>query len=131
VLEALRHDGAVLGGEQSGHILYLRDHVTGDGLVAGLLLCAALRGRPLSERAAVVQRWFQCKENVRVASKEMTQAVRAEVEQCREALGESGRLLVRPSGTEPLVRVLVEAENEAVAREACARIAQLIRAELG
>jgi len=131
VLEALRREGGVLGGEQSGHILYLRDHVAGDGLVAGLLLCAALRGRPLSEHAAVIPRWFQCKENVRVTSKELTEAVRAELERYREALGDSGRLLVRPSGTEPLIRVLVEAENETVAREACATIATLIRAELG
>jgi phosphoglucosamine mutase len=131
VLEALRREGGVLGGEQSGHILYLHDHVTGDGLVAGLLLCAALRGRPLSERAAVLPRWFQAKENVRVGSKDLTEAVRMEVDRCTEALGDQGRVLVRPSGTEPLIRVLVEAENETVAQEGCARIVALVRAELG
>jgi phosphoglucosamine mutase len=131
VLEALRREGGVLGGEQSGHILYLRDHVTGDGLVAGLLLCAALRGRPLSERTAVLPRWFQAKENVRVGSKELTEAVRTEVDRSNEALGDRGRVLVRPSGTEPVIRVLVEAENEAVAQERCARIVALVRAELG
>jgi phosphoglucosamine mutase len=131
VLEALRRDGDILGGEQSGHILYLRDHVTGDGLVAGLLLCAALRGRPLSERAGALQRWFQAKENVRVTSKGLTDAVREEVDRRRAALGDTGRVLVRPSGTEPLIRVLVEAQDEAVAREACGTIVGLVRSELG
>ena len=67
VLEALKREGGVLGGEQSGHVIYLRDHVTGDGLAAGLLLCAALRGRTLSEAAAVMPRFPQVKENVPVA----------------------------------------------------------------
>src|SRR5438270_416552 len=67
VLEALRRDGGMLGGEQSGHIIYLRDHVTGDGLAAALLLCAALEGRPLAEVAQVMPVFPQAKENVRVA----------------------------------------------------------------
>ena len=66
VLEALQQEDAVLGGEQSGHVIYLRDHVTGDGLAAGLLLCAALKGRRLSDVAAVMPRYPQVKENVRV-----------------------------------------------------------------
>src|SRR5207248_8532222 len=70
VLEALQREGGLLGGEQSGHIIYLRDHVTGDGLAAGLLLCGALGGRPASEVASVMPRWPQSKENVRVADKE-------------------------------------------------------------
>ena len=74
MLEALRREGGVLGGEQSGHVIYLRDHVTGDGLAAGLLLCAALAGRPLSEAAAVMPRFPQAKENVRVDRKELTPA---------------------------------------------------------
>ena len=131
VLEALRREGGVLGGEQSGHILYLRDHVTGDGLVAGLLLCAALKGKPLSEHAEVVPRWFQCKENVAVTSKDLNGAVRAEVERVDQTLGELGRVLVRASGTEPLIRVLVEAQDEQVAKEACGTIASLVRSELG
>src|SRR5204862_5004088 len=71
VLEALRREGGLLGGEQSGHVIYLRDHVTGDGLAAALLLCAALRGRTLSETAAVMPRYPQAKENVRVARREL------------------------------------------------------------
>jgi phosphoglucosamine mutase len=131
VLEALQREGALLGGEQSGHVIYLRDHVTGDGLAAGLLLCGALKGRKLSEVAAVMTRWPQCKENVRVTDKELPQTVLDEVERLNQAWNGEGRVLVRPSGTEPLIRVLAEAENAEVAAEACASIAALVRRQLG
>jgi phosphoglucosamine mutase len=131
VLEALQREGALLGGEQSGHVIYLRDHVTGDGLAAGLLLCGALKGRSLSDVAAVMARWPQCKENVRVEDNELPAAVLEEVERLNHAWNGQGRVLVRPSGTEPLIRVLAEAENAEVAAEACASIAALVRRELG
>jgi phosphoglucosamine mutase len=131
VLEALEEHGGVLGGEQSGHVFYLRDHVTGDGLAAGLLLCAALKGRMLSEAASALTRYFQCKENVRVTSKEITQPVREAVERANAELGDEGRILVRPSGTEPIVRVLVEARNGDLAKKACGTIARLVESELG
>jgi phosphoglucosamine mutase len=131
VLEALRREGAVLGGEQSGHLIYLDGHVTGDGLVAGLLLCRALRGRPLSELAAVLPRFPQVKENVRVNTKEMPETVLAEVESLNAELGDRGRVLVRPSGTEPVIRVLAEAETEEEAADLCGRIATLVTRELG
>jgi phosphoglucosamine mutase len=131
VLEALQREGAVLGGEQSGHIIWLRDHVTGDGLASALLLCGALKGRKLSEAAAVMPRWSQAKENVRVAERELTPAIRAEVERVNKEWKGDGRVLVRPSGTEPLIRVLAEAENAQMAQEACASIATLVRRELG
>jgi phosphoglucosamine mutase len=131
VLEALQREGAILGGEQSGHIIFLRDHVTGDGLAAGLLLCGALKGRKLSEVAAVMPRYPQVKENVRVEDRELSPAVQAEVERLNEAWSGRGRVLVRPSGTEPLIRVLVEAEDLGDAQEACASIASLVRRELG
>ena len=131
VLEALEREGALLGGEQSGHVIYLRDHVTGDGLAAGLLLCGALKGRKLSEVAGVMPRWPQSKENVRVEGKELTPAIMDEVERLNRAWDGAGRVLVRPSGTEPLIRVLAEAENAEVASEACASIAALVRRELG
>jgi phosphoglucosamine mutase len=131
VLEALMREGALLGGEQSGHVMYLRDHVTGDGLAAGLLLCGALKGRKLSEAAAVMTRWPQSKENVRVEDKELPPSVVDEVERLNKAWDGQGRVLVRPSGTEPLIRVLAEAENAEVAAEACGRIAALVRRELG
>ena len=131
MLEALEEHGGVLGGEQSGHVIYLRDHVTGDGLAAGLLLCAALKGRTLSEAASALTRYFQCKENVRVTSKEITQPVREAVERANAELGDEGRILVRPSGTEPIVRVLVEARNGDLAKKACGTIARLVESELG
>jgi phosphoglucosamine mutase len=131
VLEALRRTGGILGGEQSGHIVWLDDHVTGDGLAAALLLCASLRGRTLSEAAAVLQRLPQAKENVRVSRKEIPASVLAEAERLNDVLHGRGRVLVRPSGTEPVVRVLAEAETEEEAARLCATIAHLVRQELG
>jgi phosphoglucosamine mutase len=131
VLEALQREGGLLGGEQSGHIIYLRDHVTGDGLAAALLLCDAVRGTTLAEAAAVMPVFPQVKENVRVHAKGLPEAVVAEVEQANAELGQEGRVLVRASGTEPVIRVLAEARNAAFAEELCARIAALVRRELG
>jgi phosphoglucosamine mutase len=131
ILDALLREGGVLGGEQSGHVIYLRGHVTGDGLAAALLLCAALRGRTLSEAAAVMTRYPQATENVPVASNRLTGAITEEVARHNAALAGTGRVLVRPSGTEPLVRVLAEAESDAAAWDACATIAALVRRELG
>ena len=131
VLEALRREGALLGGEQSGHIIWLEGHVTGDGLVAALLLCAALNGRTLAEAAAVMPRFPQVKENVPVERRALTAGIRSEVERINAELGARGRILVRPSGTEPVIRVLAEAEDEVEAAELCARIAALVRRELG
>jgi phosphoglucosamine mutase len=131
VVEALRREEGVLGGEQSGHIIYLRDHVTGDGLAAALLLCGALGGRTLEQAAAVMPRFPQAKENIRVASKQLPSAVEEEVERLNARLDGRGRVLVRPSGTEPLIRVLAEAETAQEAEEACATISALVRRELG
>jgi len=131
VLEALRREGGILGGEQSGHIIWLDGHVTGDGLAAALLLCGSLEGRTLAEAAAVMPLYPQAKENVSVARLELTDDIRAEVERVNEQLRPRGRVLVRPSGTEPVIRVLAEAEDEAEAADLCARIAALVRRELG
>ena len=131
VLEALRANGAVLGGEQSGHIIYLEGHVTGDGLAAALLLCGALEGRTLAEAAAVLAEYPQVRKNVRVARKALTPAIEEEVARLNLELGDAGRVLVRPSGTEPVVRVLAEAENAEKAEQICAKIAALVTRELG
>jgi phosphoglucosamine mutase len=131
VLEALRREGGLLGGEQSGHIIYLKDHVTGDGLAAGLLLCAAIRGRGLADAAAVLPRYPQAKQNVKVATKQLPEVLRDEIERVNAELDGNGRILVRPSGTEPVVRVLAEAENAERAEELCARISALVTRELG
>jgi phosphoglucosamine mutase len=131
VLQALREAGGLLGGEQSGHIIYLRDHVTGDGLAAALLLCGALKGRTLREAAAVLPRYPQAQENVRVKTKELPLSLLAEVERVNRELGERGRVLVRPSGTEPVVRVLAEAQDFSESERLCATISALARRELG
>jgi phosphoglucosamine mutase len=131
VLEALRHEGGLLGGEQSGHIIYLRDHVTGDGLAAALLLCAALEGDSLERAAAVLRRLPQAKENITVGRKDLPQALLDEVDRLNTRLDGKGRVLVRPSGTEPVIRVLAEAETRSEAEEACGTISALVRRELG
>jgi phosphoglucosamine mutase len=131
VLQGLRKEGGILGGEQSGHIIYLRDHVTGDGLAAALLLCAALKGRTLREAVSILQRYPQAKENVPVATMALTVPILQEVERLNEGLQGTGRVLVRPSGTEPVVRVLAEAETRFEADDLCGRIATLVRRELG
>jgi phosphoglucosamine mutase len=131
VLEALRREGGVLGGEQSGHVIYLEGHVTGDGLVGALLLCRALRGRPLSEVAAQMPRYPQAREDVPVRVRELPARVLAEAERINGELDGRGRVLVRPSGTEPVVRVLGEAEDASKAAALCATIASLVRRELG
>ena len=133
VLEALRTAGGVLGGEQSGHVLYLDGHVSGDGLVAGLLLCRAVleQGRPLADLAAVLPRYPQAKENVRVRSKEIPASVLDEGARLTAELAGRGRVLVRPSGTEPVVRVLAEAETEEEARRLSGTIRSLVVRELG
>jgi phosphoglucosamine mutase len=131
VVEALRREGAVLGGEQSGHLVYLDGHVTGDGLAAALLLCGCLGERTLSQAVAVMQRFPQVKVNVPFVRREVPAAVLAEAARLNEKLAGRGRVLVRPSGTEPLVRVLAEAETIAEAEALCGSIAQLVRQELG
>lgn len=131
VLEALRRDGGLLGGEQSGHVIWLGGHVTGDGLAAALLLCRALRNRTASEAAAVLQRFPQVREDVPVSRREIPTAILEEADRLTAELGGSGRVLVRPSGTEPVVRVLAEAKTAPIAGELCARIARLVARELG
>jgi phosphoglucosamine mutase len=131
VLEALRETGGMLGGEQSGHLIYLDGHVTGDGLVAALLLCGALDERTLAEAVAVMPRYPQVKENLRVTSKQLPPALVREVERLNDELDGDARVLVRPSGTEPVVRVLAEAATTTEAERLCATVRALVRRELG
>lgn len=128
VLEALRREGGILGGEESGHLICLEGHVTGDGLAAALLLCRALQGRQLSEAAAAMRKYPQARANVPVRTKAIPSDLLEEVERMGEP---HGRVLVRPSGTEPVVRVLAEAETQAAAASLCDTIAALVRRELG
>jgi phosphoglucosamine mutase len=131
VLEALRREGAILGGEQSGHIICLDGHVTGDGLAAALLLCRALEGRALSEAVRIMPRFAQVLENIAVPNRDLSAGLRREIDRMNAELDGTARVLVRASGTEPLIRVLAEAQNEAEAARLCGRICALVRRELG
>ena len=131
VVEALRREDGLLGGEQSGHVVWLGAHVAGDGLAAALLLCGALSGRTLSEAAAIMPRYPQAKHNVRVRRREIPQAILDEADRVTAELEDRGRILVRASGTEPIVRVLAEGETEEEAERMCASIAALVAKELG
>jgi len=131
VLEALRREHGILGGEQSGHVICLRGHVSGDGLAAALLLCGAVTGSTLAEAAAVMTRYAQAKEDVRVSRREVPAAALAEAERINAELNGSGRVLARASGTEPLIRVLGEAETEELAHDLCGRLVNLVQSELG
>jgi len=133
VLEALRREGGVLGGEEAGHIIYLDGHVTGDGLVGAVLLARAVveEQTPLEELASVLRRYPQAKVNVPAAVRTLPEAVRDEVAALNETLAGEARVLVRPSGTEPLIRVLAEAGTEAEARTLAAKIARLVESQLG
>lgn len=131
VLEALWREGAVLGGEQSGHIIYLDGHVSGDGLAAALLLCGCLHDRPLSQAAALMPRFPQARKDVAVRQRAVPQSVLAEAARLNEELAGRGRVLVRPSGTEPVIRVLAEAETAAEAESLCGSIVRLVRDDLG
>ncbi|MCI0687342.1 MAG: phosphoglucosamine mutase [Sporichthyaceae bacterium] len=135
VLEAMKAGGYSLGGEQSGHVLLLDHATTGDGLLTGLHLLArtAASGKPLAELAAVMTRFPQVLVNVKDVDKtglDSAQDVLAEVAAVEAELGESGRVLLRPSGTEPLVRVMVEASTETAARTAADRLAAVVKRSL-
>ncbi|HLX20413.1 MAG TPA: phosphoglucosamine mutase [Gaiellaceae bacterium] len=132
VLEALYREDGVLGGEQSGHIIYLRDHVTGDGLASALLLCDAVRGTTLAKAAAAMTRFPQARVNVpRSGRGPLPQSLLDTVERVNGELNGDGRVLVRPSGTEPVVRVLAEAPTEEESEALCGTVVQLVRQELG
>ncbi len=133
VLEALRERGWVLGGEQSGHIIDMSFNRSGDGIASALLALEALDGRPLTDRDAMAK-LPQRLVNVRVRDRgalEGADAVTEAVRAADDALAGRGRVLVRPSGTEPLVRVMVEAPTEDEAESVCAELVALVERELG
>jgi phosphoglucosamine mutase len=130
VAAAMQRLGASVGGEQSGHVI-LSEHVTtGDGLVTALALLdvMARSGRKLSELARVMEQYPQSLINVRVEDRAVAEApvVKEAVARAEERLGSEGRVLLRPSGTEPLVRVMVEHESEDVCREVCEEVAAVV-----
>lgn len=137
VLEEMEMGGYILGGEQSGHVIFREFATTGDGqLTAVQLLCLMKRcGKPLSELAGVMQRMPQVMVNVQVSREKKLEfynndAIKEGVQQAKETLGDRGRVLVRVSGTEPLVRVMAEGENEAEIAAITQQLAQLVEKEL-
>jgi phosphoglucosamine mutase len=136
VLEALRAGHYVLGGEQSGHIIMLDHATTGDGILTGLQLLDAVarRGQPLGELAKVMTRYPQVLINVQGVDKSRVGSapeLAAAVAAAEMELGSLGRVLVRPSGTEPAVRVMVEAADEVEAERVAGRLAESVRTVLG
>ena len=133
VLEALMAGGFTLGGEQSGHVVLPSYATTGDGLLTALRLMARMvsSGRSLADLAGVLTRLPQVLVNIAVADRMAVVAapeVTAAVARAEAELGETGRILLRPSGTEPLVRVMVEAPTESIARTVAHRIATIVAA---
>jgi phosphoglucosamine mutase len=136
VVAAMQQAGLVVGGEQSGHIVLADYATTGDGILTGLLIGDLMHrtGRPLSELAAQMTRFPQVLVNVRVSARVDIDAVPAVADAVRAVereLGERGRVLVRSSGTEPLVRIMVEAEQQSAADEAATQLRSVVEAELG
>ncbi len=134
VLEELEARGWLLGGEGSGHLLALDKHTTGDGLVSALQVLQAVvrRGVPLASLLADVSLFPQTLINVRLRDgQDWTQSTQlaAATRQVEAELGNAGRVLIRPSGTEPVLRVMVEARNEAQARTSAERLVQAVQAQ--
>jgi phosphoglucosamine mutase len=132
VLEEMERGGFVLGGEQSGHVIFRRYATTGDGLLTAVrfLTLAAARGVGVGELASIMRRYPQVMRNVHVGDRDAvatSEAVARAVAAAEVALGDDGRVLLRPSGTEPIVRVMVEAETETVARAQADAVADAVR----
>jgi len=135
VLEALARGGWSLGGEQSGHVIFPDLATTGDGLLTGVQVLAAARaaGQTLAEAAAIMTSLPQVLVNVRVAERrpDIAEALAPEIAAAEARLGPRGRVLIRPSGTEPLVRVMIEAEDIEVAEREAADLAAAAEAVSG
>jgi phosphoglucosamine mutase len=131
VLEAMRERDIVLGGEQSGHLIMAEHATTGDGVLTGLQVLSAMAstGRPLADLAATMTRLPQVLVNVRVADRAVAHdpEVLAAAAATEAELGATGRVLLRPSGTESLVRVMVEAPDEATARRLADQVASAVQ----
>lgn len=135
VVAAMREVGAVLGGEQSGHLIYTGAHTTGDGIASSLLFLSAIArlGEPVSRAAARIERLPQLLRNVPVQDREgvdTNRAIAAAVAEAEAELGDSGRVVLRASGTEPLVRVMVEAPSAAACDRHVAALCEVVSREL-
>ena len=135
VLEALGEHGLALGGEQSGHVIMSAHATTGDGILTGLQVMAemARTGKSLAELASVMTVYPQIMVNVRVVDHHglaSDDVIAAAVADAEASLGDSGRVLLRPSGTEPLVRVMVEATEQSTADRIAHELADIVRERL-
>ncbi len=137
VLEEMEIEGYRFGGEQSGHVIFRDFSTTGDGQLTAIQLLCHLRssGKKLSELAKVMTRYPQVQENIAVSQKGKlafynNEAVHEAVERQKAALGEEGRVVVRVSGTEPLIRVMVEGRDEGAIGAAANDIVKVIKTEL-
>ena len=133
VLAMLRELQGILGGETSGHILCLDKTTTGDGLVCALQVLAVMQqtGRPLAELASGMQKYPQVLLNVKVAKRfdpAAVPAVQAALERIERTMGGEGRVVLRPSGTEPVIRVMVEGRDEGATRAAATELADVVKA---
>lgn len=136
VLESMKEHGYALGGEQSGHVIVLDHATTGDGTLTGLMLAArvAATGRSLADLAGVMRRLPQVLTNVPDVDKSRVTTsaeLATAVSEAEHQLGSTGRVLLRPSGTEPLVRVMVEAADIEQARAVAGRLADVVKSALG
>ncbi len=138
VLEEMLKEGYVLGGEQSGHIIFLNHNTTGDGLVTALQISGVImkKGKPLSELCSVMKELPQVLANATIENDKKhayltDDEIQGEIAKIEEALHGVGRVLIRPSGTEPLVRVMLEGENQAEIDEMAHGLADLIESKYG
>jgi len=136
VMEEMRRGNYNLGGEQSGHVIFLDYNTTGDGILTAIQLVRTLRksGKSLGELKQIMRKFPQVLKNVRVADKQQLQhneRIREVIRSVEARLGDNGRVLVRPSGTEPLVRVMAEGPDAAQVEAYVDRIAAVIQEELG
>ncbi|MCR8850745.1 phosphoglucosamine mutase [Rossellomorea sp. SC111] len=136
VVEEMKKNGYTLGGEQSGHIIFLDYNTTGDGLLTGIQLVNIMKvtGKSLSELAGEMQKFPQKLVNVRVTDKHHVtdnETVKTVIQKVEEEMNGNGRILVRPSGTEPLVRVMAEAPTEELCERYVNEIVQVVDQEMG
>lgn len=138
VLEEMKKSGYVLGGEQSGHIIFLEHNTTGDGLLSALQLISVVKkkNKPLSELASIMKTYPQVLKNAKVSNDKKRKYLEDEVISSRIAEIENifhgeGRVLIRPSGTEPLVRVMIEGSNEEELNKYAVELVELIETRLG
>lgn len=136
VLEKMLAEGYSIGGEQSGHVIFLDYNSTGDGLLTAVQTLSIMKekGKSLSELAGLMTKYPQLLVNVRVLTKagwETNVAIQDVIREAEEELGSNGRILVRPSGTEPLIRVMAEGPDQEQLNDLCHRIGDIIRIEQG